>query len=89
MVEHAGDDLRIAMIASSAIAGVLSVIFVAMRVAARRLPGIPFGADDWWMFASLVSTEAIWRLSLILNSSCSSVRRYRLHGPRSTGLDDM
>ncbi|KAF1995584.1 hypothetical protein P154DRAFT_445049 [Amniculicola lignicola CBS 123094] len=53
MLEHAGDDLRPAMIAGSAVAGAMAVVFVALRVAARKLPGIPFGADDWWMFASL------------------------------------
>ena len=54
MTEHAGDDLRAAMIVSSAVAGTMSIVFVALRIAARKLPGIPFGADDWWMFASLV-----------------------------------
>jgi hypothetical protein len=61
MVEHSHDDLRATMIICSAIAGVMAVVFVAMRVAARKLPGIPFGADDWWMFASLVSADAMQR----------------------------
>jgi hypothetical protein len=47
ITEHVGDDIRPAMIASSAVAGAISIVFVALRIAARLLPGIPFGADDY------------------------------------------
>lgn len=57
MMEHAHDDLRPAMIVSSAVAGVMAIVFVALRVASRKLSGISFGADDWWMFLSLVSHQ--------------------------------
>ncbi|KAF2470544.1 uncharacterized protein BDR25DRAFT_314715 [Lindgomyces ingoldianus] len=53
MLQHLDDDRRTAMTVSSVVCGVLSLVFVAMRVTARKLPGIPLGPDDWWMFASL------------------------------------
>ena len=59
MVAHQSDDLRGSMIASSAAGGTLAIVFVILRIMARKMPGIPLGADDWWMLASLVS---IWNL---------------------------
>jgi hypothetical protein len=55
MVDNADDDLRKAMIVSSAVADAMSIVFIALRIAARKLPRIPFGAGDWWMIASFVS----------------------------------
>lgn len=54
MIEHTDDDRSQAMIISSVFGGVFAIIFVLMRVLARKLSRIPFKADDWWMFASLV-----------------------------------
>ncbi|ORX97398.1 hypothetical protein BCR34DRAFT_593516 [Clohesyomyces aquaticus] len=58
MLQHLDDDRRTAMIVSSAVCGILATVFVALRVAARKVLGVPFRADDWWMFVS-VNTDIV------------------------------
>ena len=58
MMTHVTDDTRGPMIASSAIGGSIAILCVMLRIVARRMPGIPLKADDWWMIASLVCFHA-------------------------------
>lgn len=54
MFKHQTDDTRRAMIVSSVLGGAFAIVFVALRIIARKLASIPMKADDWWIFVSLV-----------------------------------
>ena len=55
--EHLHDDRGPGFAVGSIILGVVAVLAVILRVVSRKIKGLKFQADDYWIFASLVSAN--------------------------------